>query len=116
MKPVFKPQTCAQTLKNFSLGPVCEPEAYDRYQTSAPRTGDPCTKADADIYQPVQWMGCFNSDTDEWKFVHFEVVFDTCADLAKDDPSWSAATCYFCCGGPGGTAVGTPEGEAEAAD
>jgi hypothetical protein len=114
MKPIFNRQTCAQKLEGSGLGPVCKPDAYVQYLASGPQPSDPCKKSTADIYQPVQWIGCFNSDTDEWTFAHFEVVFNTCAELAKEDPSWSAATCYFCCGGPGGTAVGTPEGEAQA--
>jgi hypothetical protein len=107
--PGFDPNKCRQVLEQAGLTPPCGADAFDYFIESQPMHAF-CSHS-MSYYTPVQWIGCYNSKTNAWRYDTTDRIITICQQLNQQDPAWNFKACYLCCTGPA-MAVATGAGTA----
>jgi hypothetical protein len=104
----FDPVTCEEKIKATGLQPPCPQEPCEEFMETGVYHEGCVGRA---MYSPVLAIGCYNTQTSEWRFAAPKETLEMCEKLASEDQSWQISECYCCCKcSPNETLIGLPEG------
>ena len=89
-------QSCKDVLDKTGLTPQCPQDGCETLR-EWPSFHQMCAQMERPM--PVQNIGVYNSQTQQWKFSTDPAsLFKMAQELHNQDPNWNLSNCYCCCG------------------